>query len=195
MNDWRLYFQWHQRSPGRLRHWGVMWPQLHNKVLKWRLDSNFQIATFGESTQGNPLRPAVSFWNGSSPAALSEHTVSLLEELAKHGCGFAASQIVGIPAVVSFLAETVHEIPAKGQNWLATWFKSNVNAMEPHGRLEGQGPTSSLVRCLRRLLQQQYQDQDEGQPVIHKIGSQPLYCGTLVCRERSSLFRLQSQPC
>lgn len=75
---------------------------------------------------GQPPPTGREFLNGSSPAALSEHTVSLLEELAKHGCGFAASQIVGIPAVLSFLAETVHEIPAKGQNWLATWFKSNV---------------------------------------------------------------------
>lgn len=44
------------------------------------------------------------------PATISEHTVSLLEELADHGCRLAVGQIVGIPTVVSFFAKTVQEI-------------------------------------------------------------------------------------
>lgn len=46
----------------------------------------------------------------SLPASVPKYTVSLLKELANHGCRFAVSQIMGIATVVSFFAKTMHEI-------------------------------------------------------------------------------------
>ena len=50
-----------------------------------------------------------------SPASISEHTVSFLEELAGHRCRAAAGQVVGVSTVVAFFAEPMHEIPGNPQ--------------------------------------------------------------------------------
>lgn len=50
------------------------------------------------------------------PATVSKHTVSLLKELAYHGCRLAAGKIMRVSTVVSFFAKTMHEVSERQQN-------------------------------------------------------------------------------